>query len=145
MADETRKDSTSMKTTAGLTMVYLPSTFIATIFSTQVFQFQADGAGPLIVNVDIWKLIVIAVMFTTMTVSDWIHLNQRGIPHILRRGNSKPSANASAQRKSSNRPLVILGSATTTWTSRARCAESGFEHDRFSTLPGRWKRSERRT
>jgi hypothetical protein len=40
MAAETRCDSTSMKTIASLTMIYLPSTFAASIFSTGFFSYD---------------------------------------------------------------------------------------------------------
>lgn len=73
-----------MKTIASLTMVYLPSTFVATIFSTGFFDFGSDGTGDLSVNVDIWKLIIVAAVLTTLTISVWIFLNKHGVPRLLR-------------------------------------------------------------
>ena len=80
----TRRDSTSMKTIASLTMVYLPSTFVATIFSTGFFEFGSDGTSALSVNVDIWKFIVVAAIFTALTISVWVYLNNCGVPRLLR-------------------------------------------------------------
>ena len=84
VAVETRRDSTSMKTIASLTMIYLPSTFVATIFSTGFFDFGSNGTSRLSVNTDIWKLIVVAAVLTIMTVSVWIFLNKHGVPRLLR-------------------------------------------------------------
>lgn len=84
VAVETRRDSTSMKTIASLTMVYLPSTFVATIFSTGFFDFGSDGTGDSNVNVDIWKLIIVASVLTTLAISVWIYLNKCVVTRLLR-------------------------------------------------------------
>ena len=82
VAVETRRDSTSMKTIAGLTMVYLPSTFVATIFSTGFFNVTGSGSG-LIVSAAIWKFIAVAAILTAITISVWVYLNKRGVPTFL--------------------------------------------------------------
>ncbi|KIW07759.1 uncharacterized protein PV09_01687 [Verruconis gallopava] len=85
IAVETRRDSTSMKTIAGLTMVYLPSTFIATIFSTGFFRFTSDSSSAqLVVNNNIWKFICICLLFTIITVVVWVYLNRYGVPKLIR-------------------------------------------------------------
>ena len=84
VAVETRRDSTSMKTIASLTMIYLPSTFVATIFSTGFFDFDSNGTGSLKVNVDIWKFLIVAAVLTMLTISIWIYLNKHGVPRLLK-------------------------------------------------------------
>ena len=73
-----------MKIIASLTMVFLLSIFVATIFSTGFFNFGSDGTGDLSVNVDVWKFIIVVTMLTTLTISVWIYLNKHGVPRPLR-------------------------------------------------------------
>jgi hypothetical protein len=73
-----------MKTIAGLTMVYLPSTFVATIFSMGFFGFGDGGTGPLMVKRDIWKFAVIAIGLTAVTIVCWVYLNAHGLPGWVR-------------------------------------------------------------
>ncbi|KAB8336979.1 hypothetical protein FH972_021283 [Carpinus fangiana] len=96
-ADETRKDSTSMKTIASLTMVYLPSTFAATLFSSTFFTF--GGAGTLTVNTDIWKFIVVAAVLTGITIFVWTWLNKFGVPIWLKWAQSQPQQAVGRKRK----------------------------------------------
>ena len=81
---ETRRDSISMKTIASLTMIYLPSTFVATIFSTDFFSFGIEGTGKLNVRSDIWKFIVVAAISTTLAILIWVYLNRHGVPHMFK-------------------------------------------------------------
>lgn len=101
VAVETRRDSTSMKTIAGLTMVYLPSTFVATIFSTGFFNVTGSGSG-LIVSAAIWKFIAVAAILTAITISVWVYLNKRGVPTFL---HWTQIASEQDKDKSKRRPL----------------------------------------
>ena len=83
IAFETRRDSTAMKTIASLTMIYLPSTFMATVFGTGFFNFGSNGSGKLLVNSEIWKFIVVAIVLTLVTNSIWIWLNKFGAPSFF--------------------------------------------------------------
>ena len=66
IAAETRRDSTSMKTIASLTMVYLPSTFAASVFSTGFFSFtEASGIE---VSSQLWILVLLALVMSVLTV-----------------------------------------------------------------------------
>lgn len=65
-------------------MLYLPSTSVATIFSTGFFHFGSDGTGDLSVNVLVWKLIVVAAVLTALTISVWTYMNKHGVPRLLR-------------------------------------------------------------
>lgn len=59
-----------MKTIASLTMIYLPSTFAASIFSTGFFSFDVqDGKGLLNVNVQIWKMFATAIGLSIVTIA----------------------------------------------------------------------------
>jgi len=75
-----------MKTIASLTMIYLPSTFAASIFSTGFFTYSSDpttGSQLIKVNPQIWKLIAIALGLSVLTIGVWIWLNKKGTPRIF--------------------------------------------------------------
>lgn len=57
-----------MKAIASLTMVYLPSTFAASIFSTDFFTFTPRDADGVKVDKQIWMLFVLAVILSFLTV-----------------------------------------------------------------------------
>jgi membrane peptidoglycan carboxypeptidase len=100
-----------MKTIAGLTMMYLPTTFIATIFTTGFFDFSE---GDLSIKPDIWKLIVAGGVMTTITIAVWVYLNKRGVPGMLKYFSPRPatlastSATAKAPKKASKMILRDL-------------------------------------
>ena len=68
IASETRKDSASMKTIAALTMLFLPATFLATIFGMSFFEFSADGLS---VSRQWWVFVVVAVPTTLILFVLW--------------------------------------------------------------------------
>jgi hypothetical protein len=72
-----------MKTIASLTMIYLPSTFAASIFSTGFFSYNLQNANVVKVNPQIWKLFVVALALSVLTVAIWIWLNKKGVPRIF--------------------------------------------------------------
>jgi hypothetical protein len=76
-----------MKTIASLTMVYLPSTFLATIFNTGFFS---TASGTLEVSSEIWKLVICSGVLTFITIFVWVWLNKRGVPFFLRWAKSSP-------------------------------------------------------
>ncbi|MCJ1250702.1 hypothetical protein MMC30_007930 [Trapelia coarctata] len=84
---ETRRDSTSMKTIASLTMVYLPSTFVATIFSTGFFH-AGDSVG--------------------MLTFIWMYLNKRGVPFFLRWTESEIPSQAGGKKHASPAAPILL-------------------------------------
>lgn len=84
LTEETRRDSTSMKTIAGLTMIYLPGTFAASIFSTGFFTYsQGDDGATIQVNSQIWVLFVVAIVISLFTTGIWVWLNKRGLPKLF--------------------------------------------------------------
>ena len=70
IAEATLADSKSMKTIAILTMVLLPGTAVASLFSMNMFNWRA-GAGEQIASRWIWVYFVIAVPLTGLTLAAW--------------------------------------------------------------------------
>ncbi|KAK2052686.1 hypothetical protein LY76DRAFT_629927 [Colletotrichum caudatum] len=67
----TREDSSQMRSIAFVTMVFLPVTSIATIFSMNVFDWQAKDGGHLI-TVHFWLYLAVAGASTALTVGLWV-------------------------------------------------------------------------
>jgi len=70
IAEATLADSESMKTIAILTMVLLPGTAVASLFSMNMFNWRA-GEGEQIASRWIWVYFVIAVPLTGLTLAAW--------------------------------------------------------------------------
>lgn len=70
IAEATLADSKSMKTIAILTMVLLPGTAVASLFSMNMFNWRA-GEGEQIASRWIWVYFVIAVPLTGLTLAAW--------------------------------------------------------------------------
>ncbi|PMD27018.1 hypothetical protein NA56DRAFT_562050, partial [Hyaloscypha hepaticicola] len=71
IAEDTRRDSSSMKTIAVLTLVFLPATAMASIFSMSMFNWQAQDGGT-VVSSKIWIYVVVAVVLTCVVLIIWI-------------------------------------------------------------------------
>ncbi|KAF5709427.1 TRI15 transcription factor [Fusarium mundagurra] len=69
IAIATKLDSEAMITIAKLTMLYLPPTFIATLFSMGIFNFDFDNGknGRLVVSSQWWMYFVVTIPFTLGT------------------------------------------------------------------------------
>ncbi|KAK8867726.1 hypothetical protein PGQ11_006304 [Apiospora arundinis] len=63
-------DSSQMKFIALLTMVFLPISTMASIFSTELFSWDA-GPGEAVVSRYLWVFIVISLALTTVVVGAW--------------------------------------------------------------------------
>ncbi|KAJ0372727.1 hypothetical protein COL26b_009071 [Colletotrichum chrysophilum] len=70
MAFDTRHESAQMRTIAILTMIYLPLSSVAAIFSMDMFNWEA-GAGESIVSKHIWLFAVLTVGLTFLTLVAW--------------------------------------------------------------------------
>ena len=70
IANKTRKDSANMRTIAVLGMIYLPSSFLSSVFSTVFFNIDPE-ARSLIVYKEIWLFILAAVCCTASTLALW--------------------------------------------------------------------------
>ena len=69
IAEETKKDGSSMKTLALVTMCFLPATAVSSIFAMPLFDWQArDGK---VVNPLLWVYFVLAIPLTMATIGIW--------------------------------------------------------------------------
>ncbi|KAM0816853.1 hypothetical protein AB5N19_02655 [Seiridium cardinale] len=78
LAASAGKDSTSMKIIALITAAYLPATFVATMFSMGMFEWQSqnpnddnDNASKSSVSPDFWIYWAVAVPLTVITLAGW--------------------------------------------------------------------------
>ncbi|KFY40244.1 hypothetical protein V494_03599 [Pseudogymnoascus sp. VKM F-4513 (FW-928)] len=82
MAATTGLDSSAMKTLAFVTVVFLPPTFVATLFSMSMFNWQAssnnnssesaiDNGRQKVVVTDLWIYWVVSVPLTLMVLLGW--------------------------------------------------------------------------
>ncbi|KAL3427652.1 hypothetical protein PVAG01_01161 [Phlyctema vagabunda] len=70
IADATLRDSSSMKTIAVLTMVFLPGTFICSFFSMTMFNWNNQPNEPLVSSY-IWVYFVAMVPLTLLVLAVW--------------------------------------------------------------------------
>jgi hypothetical protein len=76
----TRRDSTDMRIIAAVTLLFLPGTFIATVFSTGMFEWGSDGAAPdgnegghsKIVSRYIWVYFMLTGALTFLVLVAWV-------------------------------------------------------------------------
>ncbi|KAF2687628.1 hypothetical protein K458DRAFT_484890 [Lentithecium fluviatile CBS 122367] len=77
----TNQDSKVMRSIALVTMVFLPGTFFATVFSMTFFDWFTDD-GKARVSHYLWVYFLITVVFTCVTVGSWyffvVHRRKRG-------------------------------------------------------------------
>ncbi|MCJ1243175.1 hypothetical protein MMC30_000372 [Trapelia coarctata] len=70
IAAESKRDSSSMKTIAVLTIVFLPGTFVAALFSMPMFNWQADSTTA-VVSPRFWVYWAITAPLTIVVVLIW--------------------------------------------------------------------------
>lgn len=72
-----QKDSASMHTIAMLTMIFLPGTLIATLFSSAFFNFSLSDSGSPTAYLSpfFWIFWVIALPCTAIVLGLWIKFN----------------------------------------------------------------------
>ena len=76
IAQASKRDSTSMKAIAGVTMVFLPGTFLASFFSMPLFELSS-GTGKLVAH-QVWLYWSITIPLTLLTLaiySLWVWAN----------------------------------------------------------------------
>jgi len=76
IASDTRKDSSRMRSIAFLTMVFLPATFISSLFSTTFFDFRAEDIHG-IISPYFWVYPVVTIAITALVMGTWILLTKR--------------------------------------------------------------------
>ena len=74
MAREMRRDSAAMKTIATLTMLYLPATFVSSLFGSNFFALSMQSAGgtTFVVSPLWWILPTVAIPLTLFTIGIWV-------------------------------------------------------------------------
>lgn len=99
-----------MKTIASLTMIYLPSTFAASIFSTGFFSYDVQGGSELIkVNPQIWKMFAVALAMSFLTIAIWVYLNKKGTPRIFDWARQLPANGKDDSSATSYMPAMVSG------------------------------------
>ncbi|PSR85615.1 hypothetical protein BD289DRAFT_254186 [Coniella lustricola] len=72
----TSNDSKHMRSIAIVTMVFLPGTFLASVFSMSFFSwFSESGTSQVQVSSYIWIYIAVALVFTVITIGLWYYFN----------------------------------------------------------------------
>ena len=71
IALESRRDSSAMKTLAAVTMVFLPGTFVASVFAMPFFDF-GNSDGLRVVNPQLWIYWVVTIPLTFLTFGVWL-------------------------------------------------------------------------
>lgn len=70
MSAQAGLDSVAMKTLALVTAIFLPATFIATLFSMSMFDWQADSSSA-ILSPEFWIFWVVSVPLTIAVLTAW--------------------------------------------------------------------------
>ena len=71
LASATREDSNAMKTLAAVTVVFLPSTFVAALFSTPLFHWSPENSGNSLVSKQFWIFWATSIPLTILTLGAW--------------------------------------------------------------------------
>ncbi|OHW97445.1 hypothetical protein CSPAE12_03889 [Colletotrichum incanum] len=71
IAIATGRDSRQMRSIALVTMVFLPGTFFATLFSMTFFNWSPDEGGKSLVSGYIWIYFLATTIFTVTTLFIW--------------------------------------------------------------------------
>ncbi|GFF55919.1 hypothetical protein IFM58399_10193 [Aspergillus lentulus] len=70
-AEEARRDGSSMKTIAAITLIFLPATTVASIFSMSMFNWSGEDDQPVITH-RFWVYIIAAIGLTVIVVALWL-------------------------------------------------------------------------
>jgi Mg2+ and Co2+ transporter CorA len=73
----TRRDSADMRIIAAVTLVFLPPTFMATMFGSNLFQFIPSTSTNTVVSKWIWLYAVLTVTITAMVLIGWWQFSKR--------------------------------------------------------------------
>lgn len=104
LADAAKRDGSSMKTIAIMTMAFLPATFFAALFALPSLQW--DQAGGHIVQSNFWIYWAFTLPITALVFIVWILLNNNNNSSISRdflwahlRGKRKPEGSEYRKRR----------------------------------------------
>ena len=115
LAVDGKRDSIAMKTISILGIVYLPGTFVATLFSINVFDWGgADGkeSSSLTVAPSIWIYFAIAVPLTVVTFLGWILWSKRENQKSSKRmtiSRTKPAEPENSASATTNTTNLVAG------------------------------------
>ncbi|KAF1916960.1 hypothetical protein BDU57DRAFT_251317 [Ampelomyces quisqualis] len=76
LSADMKRDSTSMNAIAGLTMIFLPGTFTASVLSSGIFKSEAGARGFQVTGLW-WLWLVITLPITLITVLSWWFYRKR--------------------------------------------------------------------
>lgn len=76
LASASKEDSTAMKTLAALTVVFLPGTFVASLFAMPLFEWNAADDG-MVVSKRLWVYWAVTVPLTCLTIVVWVLWTRR--------------------------------------------------------------------
>ena len=120
IAEATLSDARSMKTIAILTMVLLPATAVASLFSMNLFDWSAKDGGD-IANRWLWIYFVVTIPLTVIILASWWYWNRRTSrrltakqtalhPHQSRRFTDEETAieEPSSDPESDNAKMVMI-------------------------------------
>jgi Mg2+ and Co2+ transporter CorA len=81
IAQETRRDSFAMKTIAVLTMLYLPATFVSSVFGTNFFAMSSGGPGrpSTVISRNWWIGVLVAAGLTMATMGVWVWVVRKSL------------------------------------------------------------------
>ena len=95
-----RQDSIDMRIIAGTTLAFLPATFVATLFSTTLFNFEPSGG---IVSPWIWLYFAISAALTEALVCFWRLLSKARQRETAKLIDSNKDEGAKRQSSASDR------------------------------------------
>ncbi|KAM5351369.1 hypothetical protein ACJ41O_004092 [Fusarium nematophilum] len=75
IAHASKRDSTAMKTLSLMGALFLPGTYLASVFSMTFFNFE-EGADP-VVSVQLWIYFAVTVPVTALIVGCWLYIDKR--------------------------------------------------------------------
>ncbi|CEI39357.1 hypothetical protein FVEN_g10380 [Fusarium venenatum] len=75
IAHASKRDSTAMKTLSLMGALFLPGTYLASVFSMTFFDFAAD-ADP-VISVELWVYFAITIPVTAIIVFCWMFIDKR--------------------------------------------------------------------
>ncbi|KAF4981629.1 hypothetical protein FZEAL_2598 [Fusarium zealandicum] len=75
IAHASKRDSTAMKTLSLMGAVFLPGTYLASVFSMTFFDFE-QGANP-VVSVQLWIYFALTIPVTALIVGCWLFIDRR--------------------------------------------------------------------
>ncbi|KAH6998699.1 hypothetical protein BKA56DRAFT_665262 [Ilyonectria sp. MPI-CAGE-AT-0026] len=82
IAHASKRDSTAMKTLSLMGALFLPGTYLASVFSMTFFNFQ-EGASP-VVSFQLWIYFAVTVPITALIVGAWLMIDKHRMKQAKR-------------------------------------------------------------